>query len=1232
MSDDAGQLNLPEREEKILKFWEENQIFEKTLSKTKKGRPFIFYEGPPFANGHPGIHHVEARVLKDVFLRFKTMQGYFVRRKAGWDTHGLPVELQVEKELGLKNKRDIERYGIGAFNQKCRESVWKYKNEWDQFTKRIGFWLDLENPYITYETPYIESLWYIIKRFWRDKNLYQDYKIIPWCSRCGTGLSSHELGQPGAYRTVKDPSIFVKFPIKGKKDEFLLVWTTTPWTLPGNVLVAVNPDIEYARIEYKNNFSIMSTERENGTVTSRSVINPGIYILAKDIFWKHIQSNAGLSEIRSLLNILPEDLKKDAFQFASNPSGFFEKHKGKIEIVKGKDLIGFEYEAPYPQKNIPYRVIAGDFVTTEDGTGIVHIAPAFGEDDMTVAKKEFGEKYPILRTVTSEGKMGEGIIGEGTFVKSADKTITADLDKRRLLLKLQWYEHDYPFCWRCDTPLIYLARESWWVKKPVAKLLANNKKINWHPDHIQDGRFGEWLKEPKDWAFSRERYWGVPLPIWKCEACKAWEVLGSIDELKEKIPQPQNSYTLMRHGEAESNMRNVIDDTLTTYHLTERGKKQVVATIKKLKKTKFDFIYASPILRTKETAEMVAEELGAEIFFDDRLQEIHLGEFRGKSPKEYHARFPTHGAKFKNRPQGGENLVDLRARLMSFIQEIDAKNSGKNILIISHEYSLWILSTAGVGMDEKEIIAEKLNRGKDFIKTADTMKFSFVKLPYSHTGEVDVHRPFIDAVSWQCACGGIMRRVPDVCDVWFDSGAMPFAEDHWPFQSRITNQKSQIKNPKEPELFPAEFICEGVDQTRGWFYTLLTVSTLLGFPSPYKNVVSLGHVLDKNGQKMSKSKGNMVDPHELIRKYGADAVRWYFYTVNAPWDAKAFDEKDVAGRLRGFLNTFWNSLILVETYAPKKIQNPKSNGQRSKNILDKWVLSRLNGVTKLVTENLNRYEPVVSARAIEEFLIKDFSQWYLRRSRRRFQKPENETELQEVSAVSVYVLLELAKLSAPFIPFFAEIIFQRLQRVVGAKEMSVHLADWPKKVQSLKLKVKSQKNIFDKQVLPREIESQMDIIRVLTAEAMKLRAEACIKVRQPLASFTIKKSEYKQKQFLEELLKVLKDEANVKEVLWGDEFLLDIKITPELKEEGTIRELIRNIQEMRKDGGFIPKDHIVVSLVVFGIVKGIIERWSNIIKKEVGAKNISLAPLQHPRVEREISFDENKLKVAIAKA
>ncbi len=1210
MDKNDSQLNLPKREEGILKFWEENQIFQKTLEKTKKGKPFIFYEGPPFANGRPGIHHVEARIFKDVFLRFKTMQGYFVRRKAGWDTHGLPAEIQVEKELGLKNKRDIERYGIGAFNQKCRESVWKYKAEWDLFTKRIGFWLDLDNPYITYETHYIESLWFIIKRFWQDKNIYKDYKIIPWCPRCGTGLSSHELGQSGVYRSVKDPSIFVKFPIKGKKNEFLLVWTTTPWTLPGNVAVAVNPDIEYVRIKHKLTATLLPRTFVNGKLVESGTISPGTYILSKDIFWKNINSHADLMELRDLLDVSRDALKQDVFQYASKPNEFFKKYSDRIEIIKGRDLIGLEYEAPYPQKDIPYKVIAGDFVTTEDGTGMVHIAPAFGEDDMVVVKKEFGKKYPILRTVTPEGKMEKGIIGEGLFVKEANGVIKNDLGDK--IFKFNEYEHDYPHCWRCDTPLLYLARESWWVKKPVPKLVANNKKIQWHPDYLQEGRFGEWLREPKDWAFSRERYWGVPLPVWQCGACGAIEVIGSLSELEAKIPSSKNSYILMRHGEAESNMINKIDDTLTTYHLTERGKQQVAAALKKLKRLDIDMVYASPILRTKETAEMAAKELGFKVHFDDRLQEIHLGEFRGRPPKDYHARFLTIASKFNERPKDGESLRDLRARVIAFMQEVEAKHEGKTILIVSHEYPIWMLMTAGSGMDEKGAAEEKSKRGKDFLETAGIEKFLFKKLPYSHTGEVDLHRPFIDEMAWPCTCGGSMRRAPEVCDVWFDSGAMPFAEDHWPFESSRKQKAISGKRVKEPDFFPAEFICEGVDQTRGWFYTLLTVSTLLGFPPPYKNVLSLGHVLDKNGQKMSKSKGNVVEPGELIAKYGMDAVRWYFYTVNAPWDPKSFNEADVAGCLRGFLNTFWNSLLLVETYAPKKINRARAFA--SDNLLDGWVLSRLQEVIEKVTNDLRSYTPVDAARRIERFLILEFSQWYLRRSRRRFQRSGNKSELDAVSAVSAYVLSELALLSAPFVPFFAEVVFQRLRERMNAKETSVHMAEWP---------------TVNKKMRNKLLESDMANALKLTESALKKRAEHGIKIRQPLPLFTAPFTRF----HYPELLDIIKEEINVKNIVHGDQYILDVTITPELKEEGMIRELVRNIQEMRKDGGFVPKDNVTVSLCATDrMAEGIIERWSITIKKEVGAKRILLKLIPHPRVEREISFGSSVLKAAIAQA
>lgn len=1190
------QLNLPKREEEILKFWEENRVFEATLKKTKNGKPFVFFEGPPFANGHPGIHHMEARVLKDVFLRFKTMQGFFVRRKAGWDTHGLPVELQVEKELGLKNKKDIERYGVALFNQKCRENVWKYKAEWDEFTKRIGFWLDLKDPYITYETPYIESLWHIIKRFWETKALYQGYKIIPWCSRCGTGLSSHELGQPGVYRKVKDPSLYVKFPIKGKKNEFLLIWTTTPWTLPGNVAVAVNPKIEYVKASVAPEAEIQKI----GTLYQPKEYN--FVFLAKTILEK----------------------------FEKHPSGFYLFPNSNINLriegdpILGKDLLGLEYEAPYPQKDIPYKVIAGDFVTIEDGTGMVHIAPAFGEDDMNVAKKEFGAEYPILLTITPEGTMEKGIIGEGKPVKEANKDIGLDLEKRGLLQKLVWYEHEYPFCWRCDTALLYFARESWWVKKPVEKLIANNKKVNWIPAHLRDGRFGEWLREPKDWAFSRERYWGAPMPVWQCASCKHTEVIGSVAELLERAGSSKNTYLLMRHGESEANMIGVIDDS-NTHHLTDKGKKEVERAIPKLKKEKIDIIIASDVLRTKETAQKIASAIGVKnIVFDPRIREIHLGVLRGKPTKTYHDMYPTYEQKFAERPEGGENLADLRARMVAFIRDTDEKYSGKKILIVSHEYPIWILWSAGQGMSTEGVIDQKLKiKNADFIRTGEVMAFSFKKLPYSHTGEVDLHRPYIDEVKFPCSkcipatslgVHAAMRRVPEVCDVWFDSGSMPFAQDHWPFGNL------KAKKMKAPEFFPAEFISEGVDQTRGWFYTLLMVSTLLGFESPYKNVMSLGHVLDKAGQKMSKSRGNVVVPKELIEAYGVDAIRWYFYTINAPDDSKAFDEKDVAGRLRGFLNTFWNSYVLFETYAPRKLSSSKFQVPSSKNILDRWVISRLQDVIGRTTVHLNAYEPVAAARAIEEFLINDVSQWFLRRSRRRFQKPENAKELLEVSQITAYVLMELAKLSAPFVPFFAEIIFQRLRGKVGAKEMSVHLAVWPKESASDKNE---------------KLESEMIRAREMTALALQERAKAGIKIRQPLARFQVPSSKFQAPG----LLDIVKDEINIKEIIFGDEFKLDTTITPELREEGFVRELMRNIQEMRKDGGMKPGDVIFAHIETSQKTKGVVEKWREYIKKEVGAKEISfggkspaagaLGGAAHFTVEKEMKEDGETIWIGI---
>lgn len=1152
MNENDTQLNLPEREEHILKLWEENQIFEHTLSKTKKGKPFVFYEGPPFANGHPGIHHIEARSFKDVILRFKTMQGRFVSRRAGWDTHGLPVELQVEKELGLKNKRDIERYGIASFNQKCRESVWIYKKEWEEMTKRMGYWLDFKNAYITYDNRYMETLWAILKRYADVGALYQDYKIIPWCSRCGTGLSSHELGQPGAYREIKDPSVFVKFKIRGKDNESLLVWTTTPWTLSGNVAVAVNPKIEYTKFR-----------------------------VGREIFWS-----------------------------AKTPPIADSLQAEVLDKTTGKALLGVEYEPPYRdmKKKIPYKVLGGDFVDSEEGTGFVHLAPAFGEDDMAAVKKEYGEYYPILLTVNEEGKMMKGVVGEGLFAKEADKAIIEDLKKRNLLFKILPYAHEYPHCWRCDTPLLYMARKSWWVRKPVEGLIKENKKINWVPEYLKDGRFGEWIKEKKDWAFSRERYWGTPLPIWQCESCKNIETIGSIEELSKKTTKSGNSYMMLRHGEAEHNLFGTLDATLDAIKLTEKGRKQVLAAAKKLKKEKFDIIVSSDILRAKETAGIVSQITGVmDIVYDSRIREIHLG-MNGKPAKLYHKLFPTYEDKFEKRPVGGESLRDVRARMVGFIKDIDEKYAKKKILIIGHEYPLWMLWTAGQGMNEEQAIKVKEEKkGWEFIKNAEAMKFPYRKLPYSHTGEVDLHRPYIDEISLSCAsCKGAMKRVPEVCDVWFDSGAMPFAQAHWPFD------RGSAK--KQPKVFPADFICEGVDQTRGWFYTLLTTSTLLGFPASYKNVLSVGIVLDKNGQKMSKSKGNIVRPEEIIQKYGIDSLRWYFYTINSPNDSKLFDEKDVMNRMRGYLSTLWNSFILFDTYN-KKEKRLKLN-KKSSHILDRWVLSRLHALIGDTTEKLNAFDIVGAARGIEEFTINDFSNWYLRRSRKRFQKPKSEKEKKEAAETAYSVLLSLVSLSAPFTPFLSEMIYRRLREKSGMKELSVHLLPWPK---------------VDKKFSDRKLEEGMAHTRTVTALALQERSKAGIKVRQPLASLSVKTASIKDKG----LLAILQEEVNVKRVIADTkiegEVMLDTHITPELKEEGLVREIIRNIQEMRKDGGMKPGDKIYVQILPSQKMERMLEKWTSYIKDGVDAKIVRFGGKKEFSVERDSTIDGETVWIGIVK-
>lgn len=998
-------FNLPDKEQEILKLWQEKNIFQKTLGKESPKGNFIFYEGPPTANGRPGIHHLEARAFKDLIPRYKTMRGFKVERKAGWDTHGLPVELEVEKKLGLKNKKEVEQYGIKEFNQKCKESVWLYKDEWEKMTERIGFWLDMENPYITYDNNYIESLWWIIKQIYDRGFLYQGHKVVPQCPRCGTALSSHEVAQ--GYKNIKEESVYVKFKIKFNNhpaptavgapllekeginsDVYILAWTTTPWTLPGNVALAVGEDIDYALVKFTpSNLPLDKGGREGGATHE-------YYILAKDLVEK-----------------------------------VFENSKYEtIKELTGKDLVGLEYEPLFPgaipesTKNFvnAFKVYPAEFVSTEDGTGVVHTAVMYGVDDY-----ELGEKVglPKVHTVNLDGTFNELVPrwqGRLVIDKKVKEEIVDYLRTEKLLFSVKDHAHDYPFCWRCDTPLVYYAKESWFFQMSALReqLIKSNETINWVPVHIKDGRFGEWLSEVKDWAISRERYWGTPLPIWLCQ--------------------------------------NKTENTEST--------------------------------KTQKTLSVCG-----------------------------------------------------------------------NMIIVG-------------SFDELEKISgQKIN---------------------------DPHRPFIDEITFQCdKCGGEMRRVPEVMDCWFDSGAMPFAQWHYPFENREKiesfdkprdpSSSRQVGTPQDEIRYPANFICEAIDQTRGWFYTLLAVATLLGKEAPYKNVICLGHVLDKNGQKMSKHIGNVVDPWQMMEKYGADVVRWYLYTVNQPGEPKRFDESFLreAGRM---FNTLFNVLTFYQIYV-KEVKNEKFKTIEPKNVLDKWIAAKLNLLIKEVMENLDNYDIFSAARKIEEF-INELSVWYLRRSRDRFKGSDEEDKNQAIFTLGK-VLFELTKLLAPFTPFTAEYIYQELARPCACLKESVHLEDWP---------------AADDKLIDQKVLDEMILTRQIVELGLAKRAALGIKVRQPLRELRIKNQGLR-----DEYLKLIKDELNVKEVVCesGEGELsveLDTNLTDELKEEGILRELVRAINNLRKEMKLTIKDRIQIQYNTDdAVLKNVFEKYTTEFKKAVLAEKIS---------------------------
>ncbi|MDP3988828.1 MAG: class I tRNA ligase family protein [bacterium] len=1140
------------REEEILAFWKEHDVFKKTLEKDSPNGEFVFYEGPPGANGKPHMGHFETRVFKDAIPRYKTMRGYHVRRRAGWDTHGLPVEIEVEKQLGLTSKKEIEEYGVAAFNEKCKESVWKYVDEWVRFSDRMGYWLDHDNAYVTYTPTYIESVWSILSHVHERGLLYKDYKVLPWCPRCGTALSSHELAQ--GYKDVKELSVTAKFKITtGQKigeweandTTYVLAWTTTPWTLPGNVALAVGKDIEY-----------VATEHEGAT-----------YIFAKACGEK----------------LLPE---------------------GRVVVeVKGSSLAGLTYEPLYSfmdtvvlgeeKKKLDekaYKIYTADFVNTQDGTGVVHTAVMYGHDDFV-----FGTSIglPKHHVVHLDGTfVDEAGFLAGRFVK--DEAVAVDIIKdmahRGLLFSKEKYEHAYPHCWRCKTPVIYYARDSWYIKMSALRdeLVDENSKINWVPEHIKEGRFGEWLREVKDWALSRERYWGTPLPIWTSADGKELVVVDSIATLKKHACRGNNSYIVMRHGPAVSNVEGRISSLPENPGgLTPEGRDLVRLRARELKDKKIDLIIVSPLVRTQETAKIIQEELGLAdeyVVVLAGLKEIQVGALEGKTWSDYYRHFGDgYLAAHKGKLEGGENLRQVAVRAVNTFKKIEVAYENKNILIISHGGVLRLLLTGLEGATDEEAVQLFLE-GKYSFDEGQYMDYSYSPLPLNDRAELDLHRPYIDEIQLISKKGTTLSRVKEVADVWFDSGAMPFAQDHYPFEN-----KERIDGVG----YPADFISEAVDQTRGWFYTLHAIGVLMGRGKAYKNVISLGHVMDREGKKMSKSVGNVVDPTEMMDVYGADALRFWMCSINQPGDSKNFDVRTVDEVVKKVFNLLENSIQFYDLHKKEDHVTSVLDEPAVSHVLDRWIISRVHAVARDMATQLDVYDVLLPTRALRDY-ISDLSQWYIRRSRDRFKEDS------DALYTARYVFATLSRCMAPFVPFVAEDVYLRMRGVDDP--ISVHLLSWPE-------------GGVDEQVL-----LDMHTTRSIVSRLFEKRSQAGIKIRQPLAQATITVA------LAKEYCDLIAEEVHVHEVVVGDEISLDTVVTQELALEGAARELARGVQQLRKDSGLDASDEITLVIGESEYVARLIDVHGEDIMRRVRAREILL----RAQVEGEtVSFGDHVLVIAL---
>ncbi|MDO8593900.1 MAG: class I tRNA ligase family protein [bacterium] len=1213
MSDESIQpqkSKAAEREEQILAFWRRDNTFKKTLQKKSPKGGFVFYDGPPFATGLPHYGHIIGGTIKDVIPRFKTMQGYRVPRRWGWDCHGLPIENEIEKQLGFKSKKDIIEYGIEKFNVKAREGVMRYASEWRAYIERMGRFVDMDNDYRTMDPSYTESVWWIFKTLFDKGLISQGFKSMHLCPRCETTLSNFEVTQ--GYKELVDTSVYVKFPMLTQANTFFIAWTTTPWTLPGNAALAVHPDLDYAFVEITAS-------------NSREIPEGDTFIV-------------GAKE-----EILKRVFGQEAFEFdAASRVGTFKWKGEEVAFsakrgIKGKQLIGQSYEPLFnyyagnggvPNRDHGWRVHGASFVTETDGTGIVHIAPAFGEDDYQLAVKE---NLPFIQHVGTDGIFKKEVTDFAGLPakpkgnpKETDEKIANALEAKKLLLKREPYTHPYPHCWRCDTPLLNYAAPSWFVSvtKMREKLVQANKGISWVPKEVGEYRFGNWLADAKDWAISRSRFWGAPIPVWGCERCKTYSVIGSMDELRKHGAEKVTKLILLRHGESQKNVQHILDDTPDAFPLTHEGKrkaKEAAAFVRA--QGSVDAVYSSPVRRAKETAAIVAKAVGIEVKIEERFREVDSGDWDGKhegdpaleKERGAYRELPPEVYFQTNRGGSGESWEEVEKRMMEGLSIILQKHAGETVVIVSHEGPLvyFLKAIGNLTLLESDSCFRKA-RFEEYARPIT------VYVDAGTGKEFDMHRPHIDELTLSCeVCAkttgsgkGLMHRVPEVFDCWFESGSMPYGQAHYPFDKMEKGSVGDIFDPvgsfwHKPQGFPANFIAEGIDMTRGWFYSMLVLGVALFDKAPYKQVIVNGIVLAENGAKMSKRLKNYPDPLEVIGKYGADALRYYL--LSSPvvrGEDLRFSERGVDEVNKKVFNRLDNVLQFYLLYADKT--DLRFRIKDSSNILDKWIHAKLNQLVAEVTKALEHYELDKATRPIGDF-VDDLSTWYLRRSRERIKSDDLDERNRALSTLR-HVLSEFAKIMAPFTPFFAEYLYQTIHNPNATNVKSVHLESWPSAGRA------DEKSLKD-----------MEEVRKIVSLALEARAKANIKVRQPLQALKVKNTVLSSPpacagrrmrgSSLDSRLHgndidLIKDEVNVKEVVFDaslqTEVELDTTITPELREEGVFRELARFVQEMRKKLGFKAGEAATLTVGATGQSKRFIEQHEQELSRIASLKNIAV--------------------------